>query len=460
MRRPLCGAGLAVRARMNAQKLLMLVVLVLTACGGEVFVQSDDGLDSAELALLQLPADEAQLVLVLVNSPVTTAEVLRYDIKLDSRAAANIVHRRSIRLFTSMMDLTSVAYVKDAALTKLRDWAVAHVPAAETVKGVAFTPAQIMVVLAGINGASLSQLDIEAGLDARAAQNLIAARPFASIAAVGGVAQVGTVALTKLRDFFGASVEPTVSLAGTFDGVYFDEETAEVALELANTIPYGHFSLQGITPAPAAAIVNGRPHATLKAVADTAGVGTATMRALHTWASKSLTPAVPATPAIPTVPVGTAQDGDECTAQAGCAAGLVCNGLTIWEVGFCRPEWMRKSFTNNTQQNVPDFPAAGTQSTILVSGLASVPEDVVIDLNITHERIEDLLVTIEQPNTGGLQGVLWTAGVTGSTRIVAPLGVEYDNMVNGEWTLTVTDTKGQKTGALVSWTLHLSSRYD
>src|SRR5262249_7971666 len=49
----------------------------------------------------------------------------------------------------------------------------------------------------GVNQADLATLD--ALLDARAAQGLVAHRPFASVAAMGGVAYVGAAALGALR---------------------------------------------------------------------------------------------------------------------------------------------------------------------------------------------------------------------------------------------------------------------
>jgi V8-like Glu-specific endopeptidase len=72
-----------------------------------------------------------------------------------------------------------------------------------TVEGVRFSAAQVIKVLALVNSATVSKLDDEVGLDARAAQNLVANRPYSSLAAVGAVAYVGPVALALLRDAVG-----------------------------------------------------------------------------------------------------------------------------------------------------------------------------------------------------------------------------------------------------------------
>ena len=59
--------------------------------------------------------------------------------------------------------------------------------------------AEAMVRLA--NEASFDELDIEAGLNRRAVENLFAARPFGSLREVDDVSYVGVVALSLMRDY-------------------------------------------------------------------------------------------------------------------------------------------------------------------------------------------------------------------------------------------------------------------
>ncbi len=66
------------------------------------------------------------------------------------------------------------------------------------VDGVAFTEDEAAAVLEVANNASQSQLDDEAGLNSRAASNIVAARPIETIEALGAVSYVGANALQAL----------------------------------------------------------------------------------------------------------------------------------------------------------------------------------------------------------------------------------------------------------------------
>jgi V8-like Glu-specific endopeptidase len=76
----------------------------------------------------------------------------------------------------------------------------APAPAAEgaTVEGVTFDATQAAAVLNLVNTAPFSTLDVDVGLDSRAASNIVAARPLESLQALGAVSYVGTSALTLL----------------------------------------------------------------------------------------------------------------------------------------------------------------------------------------------------------------------------------------------------------------------
>jgi hypothetical protein len=106
---------------------------------------------------------------------------------------------------------------------------------------------------------------------------------------MGPVAYVGASALSALRDaapgFWSAMTSTQPALAGTFDGVRFDEATATVALEIANEATRDELVAHGVSSTAAGHIIDGRPYTTLAAVAETSGVGTATMSALHAYAT-------------------------------------------------------------------------------------------------------------------------------------------------------------------------------
>jgi len=71
----------------------------------------------------------------------------------------------------------------------------------QTVEGVTFSAAQVTSALALANTATEAKLDVDVGLDSRAARALVAGRPFASLAAVAAAPYVGASALARLRDF-------------------------------------------------------------------------------------------------------------------------------------------------------------------------------------------------------------------------------------------------------------------
>jgi DNA uptake protein ComE-like DNA-binding protein len=181
-----------------------------------------------------------------------------------------------------------VPYVGDAALQKLQSYAAAHpAPAGETVEGVGFKGWEAEAVVWGVNHAAAADLD--ALVDARAVTDLLARRPFVSVAEMGPVSYVGALALGKLRGnapAWWAGLRGTTSLAGTFDGVTFDAATAEAALAICNQATSStELAAHGIPIAPAAAIVGNRPYTTLAQVAAVGGVGAATMSALHAYAA-------------------------------------------------------------------------------------------------------------------------------------------------------------------------------
>lgn len=69
------------------------------------------------------------------------------------------------------------------------------------VDGVPFTEAEAEAVLEVVHGATLEQLDGEAGLDSRAAANIVAGRPFATVVELGDVPYVGATVLQALLTY-------------------------------------------------------------------------------------------------------------------------------------------------------------------------------------------------------------------------------------------------------------------
>jgi DNA uptake protein ComE-like DNA-binding protein len=436
---------------MHARHLALLIPL-FGGCLAEA--DSDDGAAYAA----ELTAAETAGVIALVNYPGVDQAKLDGEVGLTTAAAGGIASYRAGHdgVFPSLDDveidslaeLDAIPYVGAAALSKLNAYAQAHpAPAAQTVEGVRFLGWQAEIVLWGVNKVPIGVLN--GMLDNRAAANLVAARPFADLTAIANVHLIARSALTVMRGqartWWNARVSTTPApLAGTFDGVTFDEATAAKALEIANIRTRTEMVAGGINGNGASAIVGNRPYTTVAAIAAVSGVGTATMQGLHTYATALLS-------------TGSIPDGDECTSHAACSTGL-CTGLTHSEVGWCRPAWMAGTFTSTTHAAIPDANPSGISQSLVVSGLASVPEDLIVNLDIDHPRKADLYIVLTQPSSA--ESLIWDVDSAGHARVIVGSNLERDSSVNGTWTLHVSDHFGGSVGTLRGWSLELTSRWD
>jgi DNA uptake protein ComE-like DNA-binding protein len=277
---------------MNRSVHAAFAAILAVGCQAEI----DPEAAPSQYALTLSTVDSAR-VLDLVNYPGVTVIDLDGDAGLDVRAAENIhAHRAGAdgefpsaddNLFDDIAELDSVSYVGDVAFERLRAYATAHpAPAAESVEGVLFRGWESESVTWGVNYADAAALD--ALLDARAAASLIAGRPFTNVTAMGPMSYVGGSALERLRSEAPAwwrARAGVVSLAGTFDGVAFDDETARVAIEIANDATHAEMVANGVYSSGAAVIAGNRPYTGLAQIAALSGVGTSTMRGLHDYAA-------------------------------------------------------------------------------------------------------------------------------------------------------------------------------
>jgi len=443
----------SIDARMHARSIVALLPL-LGGCLAEAGDETDDG----EAYAAELTAAETARVIALVNYPGVDRATLDGAVGLTTAAANAIDSYRAgadgkfpsldDAEIDSLAELDAIPNVAASAMAKLNAYALAHpAPAAQTLENVRFLGWQAEIVLWGVNKVPVGVLN--GLLDNRAAANLVAGRPFATLAAVGNVSLVGSNALQAMRGqartwwFARASTTPA-PLAGTFDGVTFDEETAAKAVELANVRTRTELVDGGVNGNGASAIVGNRPYTTVAAIAAVSGVGTATMQGLHAFATAQLAG-------------GTIADGDSCTAHEACSSGL-CTGLTHTAVGWCRPAWMAGTFTSTADATIPDNSPAGVTQTLEVTGLATVPEDLIVHLDIDHPRKTDLYIVLTQPSSG--ESLIWDVDSAGLARVTVGGNLERDSSVNGTWTLTVSDYFAGSTGTLRGWSLELTSRYD
>ncbi len=204
---------------------------------------------------------------------------------------------------------------------------------AGTYEDVAFTDAEEAAVLAMANQATLVQLTTGMGQTSTAANNVIAARPIGTMAQLAAVPYVGTAALGKFKAYVptwtGSTAPPPpppptpTATGGTYDGVVFSAAEEATAVSICNTATLEQVKAGGVTATPAGILVNNRPWANLKAVADFSGIGASTMTALRnmvpSW-SGTVTPPPP-----PPATTGGTFDGVVFTADEEARALDICN---------------------------------------------------------------------------------------------------------------------------------------
>ena len=306
---------------------------------------------------------------------------------------------------------------------------------------------------------NLHVLDHLVPLNRRAAEELIAHRdgadgifgtaddnPFDDMLEVDAVPYVGPAALASLLAY--ATSEGYVpsggDLLGVFDNVAFTVDEATATLALVNTASVGELDDDvGLDSRAVNSIIAARSIGSLLQLQSLYFVGQSAMLKLREY---------------PKTLGGTTPNGMDCDAHTECQSGL-CAGLLLpyYSHGYCMEAWTANSFYSSGATVIGDDGAAVT-NTISVSGLATVPMDVVVDLEIEHPRPQDLRVVLHQP--GGASAVLWNHQATPPSHIVAPSGLEGDNMVNGDWILEVTDTVTGQSGTLKSWKMWISSNWD
>ena len=120
---------------------------------------------------------------------------------------------------------------------------------------------------------------------------------------------------------------------------------------------------------------------------------------------------------------------------------------------------MAAEFSHDAELALPSS-STPVESRLAVVGLATVPEDLTVELDLVHASPHRLVLTLVDP--GGDTALLWD-GPNESTppaRIPVTRGISRDSSVNGRWTLRVTNPSGTGSGTLRSWTLKLTSRWD
>jgi hypothetical protein len=313
-------------------------------------------------------------------------------------------------------------------------------------------------LLAFLNASSttLQVLDVDVPLDKRAAENLIAFRlgtdgvdgtsdddAFQSIEQVDAVKWVGPQAMNRLVWYAQSQgwVPQGGDVLGVYDDVAFTVDEAAATLELANAVSHAVLDDDiGLDKRAADGIVAARPIVTMLELADVYFVGPSAMLAMREFPKQT----------------GLA-NGATCTSHDDCESGL-CVGLTMGYDAWCDAATMADDFTIDEVEEIPDGDSNGLTYNLDFSLPGTVPVDVVLYIDVIHPNKADLVVTLEQPG-GGFE-VIWDHEANPPTMVSAGWGIERDNMVNGTWTIKVTDTVSGNSGEMWGMMLWISSAMD
>lgn len=282
----------------------LLPTLLLAACGTGA---DEPDLAASDEATLTLTPAEAAGLLRLVNDCATTRDVMRVEARVVASAATAISDWRAgadaacgtadDRRFATVEALDDVPGVGDATLRALLAFARVRGLVVEgdapigSFDGVLFTEVEARGALALANVADASTLDGEVGLDSRAAQRIVAARPFRTddlvqgLVALSAVPYVGAAALLALKihgaDYLGES-PPALTcqeLGGTFSGVEFTPVQAHDVVDFANR---GDVTgVAGIGQVLSERIQRARPFQTVTDLDAVSGVGPAVLKAMR-----------------------------------------------------------------------------------------------------------------------------------------------------------------------------------
>lgn len=377
-------------------------------------------------------------------------------------------------------------------------------PSSEALPGPLVTQAQALAdgtpattgVVSFLNSTTFTVLDTEVPLNSQAAQSIIDwregpdgvlhtadDRTFASIEQVDALLYVGPAALATLEAYArgtGRVDMPLDERVGTFDGVDFNLAESRRALKAANVQSAASLQAAGLSSAAVQSLLAARPIEHMVELSRLPSVDFAALQAL-----KQLTQLAPE--GDPCTGASTCQsglsctgvpndgssiygrcrshpaiagDGDTCSVFAPCGTGLVCTGIAAGGVGgLCRPAWMAAEFTQYADVGLPGSSAV-VESPLVVVGLATVPVDLTVELDIVHASSSNLVLTLEDP--GGETALLWNGPTEGRppSRIVVTRGISRDSSVNGRWLLRAVNPSGVGSGRLREWRLKVTSRWD
>jgi len=344
-------------------------------------------------------------------------------------------------------------------------------------------------------GTSFELLDDAVALDRRAANNLVAHRDgadgvfgtrdddlFDTLAEVDAVSWVGPTAMARLSEFalLNDYVPGDNALLGTFDGVDFTYLEAERVLAFANAASPEELSAASVPSRAVTSIVAARPVETVDVLASLYWVGTRTLEHLleavavpvggeDCASNDECSDGLRCVGRAADTGIGKCRDiasqpglQNDCDLDSDCNDGQICIAASVYGQGYCALGWMRDTFVVGGEASIPSVVMSEPEATpIIVYGQASVPEDIILDIDIEHSDPSSLWIGLE-PSTGQEPVTLWD----GAT-MTGPLPTHYidhgiyrDDNVNGTYRLLVQNVGGRGEGTVGEIRMTVSSRWD
>lgn len=395
-----------------------LAVFALGACdapeaeGEALPAEPTAGKADGSFGLLVDGTPEAIGMLALVNDPGTSFEVLDDNVGLDRRAAQSITDFRAGEdglyeggtfddgIFTEVAQVDDRYYVGATALSRLLDYALAedYVPQGGDLLGtwddVAFTVDEAEDALTWINASTDEALDAE--LNRRAVNSIVAARPLASVQQLSFLHYVGPTAMLTIREQGRTAQEPIACLS--------------------------HDECSGLSACV------GKP--------DEDG-----------FQRCQISQGIPG-------------QSESCTGHEQCGANLACSGFTIFTTGECRPAWMADNWTSEPQAALPAIGETAEFTVDVRGLASVPEDIVVtLVLDGADAAGLRLVLADPQGTQSHLWDGPAAGGAPMPTELLALDGISRDDNVNGVWTLQVENVSSPG-GTLALWNVYISSRFD
>ncbi len=304
---------------------------------------------------------------------------------------------------------------------------------------------------------TLDLLDLDVGLDVRAATSLIEHRNgedgrlgtadddlYETIAEADDQYYVGDAAFEALLTY--ATVNGWIpdqdDVVGVWEGVPFTAVQVQKVLQLVNTASEAELDDDvALDRRAAAGIVKQRPFDDVGTLAEVPYVGESALRKLQEYADAAF---------------GAGEVGESCDTHADCLPELRCMGSIAYGSGIeCVDTW--GVFSYEGPAPIPDDGTALVTS-VDVQGLASVPVDVVLTIDVDHPRPADLVLSID--NFNGYGTTLWKGGDDDPSLEMVVYAFPGDDEVHGLYNVHLTDTVPGSEGVLNGWDLLVISAYD